>query len=131
MRPISRSSSVKRILVVDDDVLMADLIARALSDCEVLIAHTAKEALALAQPGIHIDLLITDYLMPSMLGDELLGRLRQRRPHLRALVVTGYVDILNRERPTWWATQPHLPKPFTVAALRESVFGLIGPAASA
>jgi len=66
--------------------------------------------------------------MPEMTGDELLGRLRERRPNLKALVVTGHGEVLAREVPDWWNGEAHLTKPFTLAALRGAVERLIGSA---
>ena len=118
---------MKHILVVDDDVLLSALIQRTLHDCNVMIAPDGQTALALATPGQPLDLLITDYLMPSMTGDELLARLRARRPNLKALIITGHAETLARELPDWWAREAHLAKPFTVDALRGAVDRLVGP----
>jgi CheY-like chemotaxis protein len=117
---------VKRILIVDDDALILDLVAQALQGYEMLLARDGDEALRLATPGTQIDLLITDYLMPTMTGDELIGRIRERRPSLKTLVITGHSDVLQQEMRGWWQVQPHLPKPFTIAALRDAVCHLIG-----
>jgi DNA-binding NtrC family response regulator len=76
---------------------------------------------------MRLDLLITDYLMPAMMGDELLGRMRERRPSLKALVISGHGGLLEREMPDWWRAQPHLEKPFSIFALRDLVARLIGP----
>lgn len=117
---------MKHILVVDDDSLMLSLIARALPDFALTVARDGDEALALAGQGMKFDLVITDYLMPSMAGDELIGRLRERRPQLKVLVVTGHAPILERENPEWFHAQPYLSKPFRLDALREAVIDLIG-----
>jgi DNA-binding NtrC family response regulator len=117
---------VKHVLIVDDDGLLLSLLDRALAGFQVTTAQNGEEALHVFQPGVRIDLLITDYLMPSMLGDELLGRVRERRPSLKALVITGYGETLAREAPDWWTRQEHLQKPFTMKALRETVIRLIG-----
>jgi DNA-binding NtrC family response regulator len=117
---------VKRILVVDDDPLMGEIVAKALGDYEVLIVYSGDEALAVAAADQSIDLVITDYLMPSMMGDELLGRLREWYPSLKSLVMTGHGDVLRREDADWWLAQPSLAKPFTISALRDSVSQLIG-----
>jgi CheY-like chemotaxis protein len=117
---------MKRILVVDDDSLMLTLIARALPDFELIVARDGDEALAIAGRAAPFDLVITDYLMPSMTGDELVGRLREQRPNMKSLVVTGHAPILETEDPDWWNAQAHLSKPFRVDALREAVIGLIG-----
>jgi two-component system cell cycle sensor histidine kinase/response regulator CckA len=116
---------VKRILLVDDDGLMLTLMSKALPDFDVTIARDGEEAFAIASQ-LRIDLLITDYLMPSMMGDELIGRLRERRPDLKVLVVTGHGGVLADEDPIWWQSEAHLTKPFRVDALREAVIRLIG-----
>lgn len=120
-------TGVKHILVVDDDALMLSMIGRALQDYEVTLARDGDEALRLTAPGMRLDLLITDYLMPAMMGDELLGRIRERRPSLKALVISGHGGLLEREMPDWWRAQPHLEKPFAISALRDLVVRLIGP----
>lgn len=117
--------AVKHILLVDDDALMLSLMSRALPDFTLTVARDGDEALAIAS-RTRIDLLITDYLMPSMTGDELSGRLRAQQPDLKVLVVTGHADVLAREDPQWWHLQPHLAKPFRIDALREAVIDLIG-----
>jgi CheY-like chemotaxis protein len=111
---------LKHILVVDDDSSVLQMLARALSGYELTIARDGHEALALAD-HITLDLLITDYLMPEMTGDELIARMREQRPSLKALVITGHGDVLDREAPEWWRAEPHLSKPFRVQALRDAV----------
>lgn len=121
----SLGDAVKHILLVDDDALMLSLMSRALPDFQLTVARDGGEALAIASQ-LPIDLLITDYLMPSMTGDELIGRLRERRPDLKVLIVTGHGDVLANENLDWWHTEAHLAKPFRVDALREAVIRLIG-----
>ena len=116
---------MKHVLLVDDDALVLSLMSRALPEFELSLARNGEEALAIGS-HTHIDLLITDYLMPSMTGDELIGRLRERRPDLKVLIVTGHGEVLAGEDPVWWASEAHLAKPFRVDALREAVIGLIG-----
>ena len=116
---------MKHILLVDDDALMLSFMSRALSDFRLTVARDGDEALAVAFQ-LRIDLLITDYLMPSMTGDELIGRLRAQRPDLKVLVVTGHGEVLANENLDWWRMEAHLAKPFGVDALREAVIRLIG-----
>jgi len=103
------------------------MLSRALDGYHLTIARDGHEALALADRHLPLDLLITDYLMPEMTGDELIARIREHRPHLKALVITGHGEVLDRESPDWWTTEPHLAKPFRVQALREAVAALIDP----
>src|SRR5689334_9812654 len=99
------------ILVVDDDALMLSLMAKALAGYHVTVARGGTEALHAAGRQSVLDLIVTDYLMPEMTGDELLGRLRESRPNLKALIVTGHGAILEREVPEWWRAVAHLDKP--------------------
>jgi CheY-like chemotaxis protein len=118
----------KRILVVDDDSSVLQMLTRALAAYELALARDGVEALAVAQMHPTLDLIITDYLMPEMTGDELIARIREHRPHLKALVITGHGELLNRESPDWWKSEPHLSKPFRIQALRDAVEMLIGRA---
>lgn len=101
------------------------MLARALGGYDLLIARDGHEALALADQQPPLDLLITDYLMPEMTGDELIARIRELRPNLKALVITGHGDVLDRASPEWWRAEPHLSKPFRIQALRDAVASLI------
>ena len=116
----------KRILVVDDDSSVLQMLTRALTSYDLTIARDGAEALLLASRHTNLDLLITDYLMPEMTGDELIARMREQRPHLKALVITGHSDLLDREAPDWWKTEAHLAKPFRIQALRDKVESLLG-----
>jgi len=116
----------KRILVVDDDRHVQSIVAAALRGYTVESAFSGDEALARVGADVGYDLVITDYLMPDMLGDELIGRLRERRPDVRVLVLTGHHESFEAERPEWWTGVPHLAKPFTVDAIRSAVADIIG-----
>lgn len=85
----------KRILLVDDDVLIAMSSSDMLSDLghEVVEAHSGREALDLIDGGATFDLLITDYSMPGMTGAELAKAVRERLPTLPILLASGYVDL--------------------------------------
>ena len=120
------SSNPKRILVVDDDRTVLDVISRVLAKHRLLLARDPDEALHAASQVGHVDLLITDYMMPSMTGEELIGRLREQWPALRVLVLTAHSDILDAENSPWWARETHLGKPFEAQQLRNVVEKLLG-----
>ncbi len=118
---------MKHILVVDDDTGVLALVAKVLADYDLLVAYCGGEALAAASRVERLDLLVTDYLMPSMQGDELIGRLREAQPDLKVLVLTGHVATLDAANLPWWDAERRLAKPFDTAALRHAVIDLIGP----
>jgi CheY-like chemotaxis protein len=117
---------VKHLLVVEDDSSVLTAFMGALKEYRLSVARDPHEALMLAERIEQLDLVVTDYLMPSMTGEELIGRVRERHPRAKALVVTGHGDILDQEAPEWWAREAHLTKPFDATTLRQAIFDLIG-----
>jgi DNA-binding NtrC family response regulator len=120
---------LKHVLVVDDDTSMLSVLERTLTlaDYRVSTARDATEAMAILSGRERIDLLITDYLMPGLTGQELTRHARATRLGLKVLVITGHAHTIERAEPDWWATEAHLNKPFSMLALHEAVAALIGP----
>jgi CheY-like chemotaxis protein len=81
------------VLAVEDEAVLRLLIELSLvrAGCRVLLAATADEALLhWAERKAEIDLLVTDIVLPGALdGLQLLRRLRDERPALRAILTTG------------------------------------------
>jgi PAS domain S-box-containing protein len=88
-------SGPKRILLVDDDVLIAMSSADMLTDLghEVVEAHSGKEALECLGNGAGFDLMITDYSMPGMTGGDLAKAARTIAPGLPILIASGYAEL--------------------------------------
>lgn len=80
-----------RILVAEDENLAAIAIEEMLRDAgfDVLLAGDGQEALEIASLNA-FDLLLTDLRMPRLSGNELVRRLREGRPGLPVIVMTGY-----------------------------------------
>ena len=115
----------KHIVVVDDDTLTLSLIARTLTDYRVSTARDGGEALVILSTTDPVHLLITDYLMPVMTGEELVKRARLQRPGLSVLIMTGHGTAVAAADPDWWAAERHLAKPFHLEELRLAVGALI------
>ncbi|HEV3141454.1 MAG TPA: response regulator, partial [Vicinamibacterales bacterium] len=64
-------TAAPHILVVDDDASICELLARVLADYRVSVAQDGPEALTILRRE-PVDLLITDYLMPGMTGQQLI-----------------------------------------------------------
>ena len=125
--PGTKSTSIKHVLVVDDDTSMLAVLERTLADYRVSTARDAPEAMAILSARERVDLLITDYLMPGMTGEELTHHARATRVGLKILVITGHAHAVEHAEPEWWDSEAHLIKPFRILALREAVDALIGP----
>ena len=115
------------VLVVDDEEPVRKFVDRVMRDAgySTVQASDGMEALEVASKMGPLDILVTDVMMPQMLGDELARRLRESEPELKVLYLTGYSDRLFKEKATLWADEAFLDKPCTVKGLREAVSLLI------
>jgi CheY-like chemotaxis protein len=85
------SNATKRILCVDDDpaTLKVRQILLDSAGYSVITSTSGEEALKLVDQGEEVDLVLLDYMMPGMKGDELAAILRQRHPGLRLVAVSA------------------------------------------
>ena len=92
----------------------------------VIEAHDGAEALQLAETHEGaIGLLITDMVMPGMSGQELAGRLQQKRTGLRTLYMSGYSERAAAESAQGDSSIRLLTKPFSRSALLRSVHEIL------
>ena len=104
------------ILVVEDDSSLRTLTTSVLGSMgyKVLEAPDAESALTLAaNPELHIDLLLTDVLMPRMSGVELSLELQKIRSELKVLLMSGYAGNLIAKRDSEESQIELIEKPFT------------------
>lgn len=83
-----------RVLLVDDEHLILSSYGRTLRglDVEVVVAEGAAEGLELMAQA-PVDVVIADYRMPGMNGDEFLERVRERYPDTVRMLNTAYADV--------------------------------------
>ncbi|NJC88302.1 MAG: hybrid sensor histidine kinase/response regulator [Desulfuromonas sp.] len=79
------------ILVVDDEEVIRNLCAKALSDYRVAEAENGREALQLLEHE-RFDLILVDVMMPIMNGLDLLMQIKERDPDQLVIIMTGYAD---------------------------------------
>jgi len=91
----------------------------------VLEAAGATEALELAATSASIDLLVSDVIMPGMHGPELAVRLREMRPSIRLLLVSGHAGTSEAFRDDEGRPIQLLSKPFTPERLARKVRELL------
>jgi two-component system cell cycle sensor histidine kinase/response regulator CckA len=108
------------VLLVDDDDAIRRLAKRALSraGCMVVDADGADQALEAALDSV--DCVVSDVSMPGMDGPTLVRKLREARPALPAILISGYADAAQRQA---LAAEDiaFLPKPFSMAELTRVV----------
>src|SRR5690348_3081604 len=116
------ASRPRNILLVDDHEGVRVATAALLSDLGHHVTTAADGAeVAELQPQdlAEIDLVVSDYAMPLVSGTEVVRRLRVDKPHLPAVIITGYAeaDVVNGA-PDGVVI---LTKPFTPARLMEAI----------
>jgi CheY-like chemotaxis protein len=104
--------AASRLLIVDDEPAILELLKRYLERLGYGVETTPNAEAALdlfeAAPDRY-DLVITDLSLPGMGGEELLKRLRQCRPSLRALISSGLPHAPTLPN-VGFLLKPYLPK---------------------
>ncbi len=105
------------ILVVDDEPPIRLLVGRILErkGYKVILCGDAASALAVTDP---FDLLLVDFVLPGLNGRELTARLRQSRPDLPVIMMSGYLPEPGLAPPP---PSTFMQKPMTPAVVVETV----------
>jgi two-component system cell cycle sensor histidine kinase/response regulator CckA len=122
--PAATRGHGETLLVVDDEDALRDVAGRILTGAgyEVLAADCGSRALELAaEHSGEIDLLVSDVVMPGMLGKELAERLTDARPTTRVLYMSGYAQPILASQGNLDPSVVLLEKPFTATDLLTAV----------
>ena len=113
----------KTVLVVEDELSILRLTQEILENLgyRVLTANSPKQALSIAKEHNHIDILITDVIMPEMDGRSLAGILKEFFPELKCLFMSGYSgEIISPSEAT--NEEIHfIQKPFSLRDLKSAL----------
>ena len=127
--PVTLHGGSETILLVEDDASLRKLTSSLLGSMgyNVIEAPEAESALRLAgDPSVHIDLLLTDVLMPKMGGVELSAELRRiRGTELKVLLMSGYAGDLLEQHKSNEAPIELIEKPFTRKGLLSKVRAIL------
>lgn len=118
---------VKHILVVDDEEAVCYVFERYLSAIGYRVSTACNGAQALAlQAADPAQVVVTDFKMPGMKGDELIHRLREAEPSLPVILISANpVDV----GPTLQGVR-FFAKPVSIPTLVEVIESMVGPAVS-
>ncbi len=112
------------IMVVDDDILIADITARKLEKLGYSVTKLTGSIDALHQfehdPDL-FDLIITDMTMPNMTGEELATNILRLRPAKKIILCTGYSDLINNEKARQLGIRAYIMKPVVMDTLAVTV----------
>jgi signal transduction histidine kinase len=112
--------ATETVLVVEDSDDLREIVDRILSKSgyQVMVAANGPAALKMADAFEgHIDLVVTDLIMPQMLGSELAPRLMESRPDIRVLYMSGFAQPALGNVGTLSSDVELIDKPFTEPAL--------------
>jgi CheY-like chemotaxis protein len=116
------TTAPRRILVVDDEPFVCDAVRMMLAfdGHQVETAGSGKEALSLFQKGKY-DVVLTDYAMPAMKGDELAVAIKAIAPGQPIVLITAYAEMLKSEENPLQGVDFIVSKPFLLENLREAI----------
>ena len=115
----SPSKGTATLLLVEDEVGIRLMTRKYLESLgyTVLEADSGEQAWTIfTEHKDKIQLLITDMIMPGIRGDELVRRIREERPYIPAIYISGYVDTGELDQETSF-----LEKPFSFPELGRRV----------
>ena len=121
-RGARRSDAV--VLLVEDEVPVRTFAARALRlrGLSVLEAANAEAALALLEDAaLHVDVFVTDVVMPGLDGPGWVRQALERRPGVRTVFISGYAEEALSDDQARIPNSVFLPKPFSLTELTETV----------
>ncbi len=121
------STGTGTILLAEDEEIIRKMLYNQLtkSGYTVLLAKNGLEALEIgAKKDIAIDLLLSDIVMPKLSGIELAEKLRQSRPDLKVLFMTGYTEDILNDHGTLDPDINLINKPFTPDKLLQEIVNI-------
>ncbi len=119
-----RAAARRRVLVVDDERLVGEAIARALSEeNDVVVVTEAKQALEHVAKGERYDVILCDLMMPIMTGMDLYAEIVRMAPKLvgRLVFMTGGAFTPRARAFLESVVNPCLEKPLDTSKLRSII----------
>jgi two-component system response regulator PilR (NtrC family) len=111
-----------RILIIDDDENIRKVLQTILEDEGYYIetAETAKKGIEKSEESF-FNLALIDIRLPDMEGIELLTKLRETKPKMRKIIVTGYPTLQNAVSAVNKGADGYVLKPFDVEKILATI----------
>lgn len=118
----------QRILVVDDDELVSDMVGRMLRHIGYLSVVCTKPIAALtlfSRASERFSAVIVDEIMPGLRGTELTPKLLQVKPDIPIILITGHGDMISLDKIRKSGVRATLLKPVLMGRLEETLSRLL------
>ncbi len=117
------SSGTEIILLVEDENALRQMVTQVLSarGYQVIAVNSAEQAEQIVAANPHIDMLLTDVIMPKMSGPELVKRIAPHYPQIKVLFMSGYTPNSMHNGGESNRFGSFLEKPFTPQTLAAKV----------
>ena len=111
-----------RILVIDDDENIRSVLTAILEDegYTVETADTAKKGIEKSEKEFY-NLALIDIRLPDMEGTQLLAKIRETKPKMRKIIVTGYPTLQNAVAAVNKGADAFIMKPFDVDKILQTI----------
>jgi len=111
-----------RILIIDDDENIRKVLETILEDEGYIVetAETAKQGIEKSEIAFY-NLALIDVRLPDMEGIELLSKLRNTKPKMRKIIVTGYPTLQNAIAAVNKGADAYVMKPFEVDKILQTI----------
>ena len=111
-----------RILVIDDDENIRKVLETILEDEGYIVetAETAKKGIEESEKAFY-NLALIDVRLPDMEGIELLSKLRNTKPKMRKIIITGYPTLQNAVAAVNKGADAYVMKPFEVDKILQTI----------
>ena len=116
-----------RILFVEDEDSVRTFGIRALEKkgYEVVGCSSAENALEFIEKDDKFDLLLTDMVMPGMSGAELTKAIKEKIPHIKVILASGYSEEIVRQELDNFDDFDFITKPYSLGDLTAKVFDVL------
>ena len=114
IKKFGKNGHGETILFVEDNESIRDILSRYLAKYgyNIVVAENGKEALKVLDGLQHVDLIITDVVMPEMGGYELINIVKKRIPDIKVIFTSGYINSEEKE-----SNYPLIKKPYSLDSM--------------